>query len=187
MSETNYEKDTGMNKEKYIKVLKQAYDAGYESGGSIDGRWECDWGDFDEWYAEAKKGRLIKGFWDYVLSLRGVNKTRSGVFMSILRILENYEIEGERCVKYPTPLARDLTDMLYSDTEPIIIPRVPPEDREIIGEGVPPLKEGLEKSNVKRNPPTRKTAPPPPPPRHHRLYQPDNKVATSNPPKETGT
>ena len=45
--------------------------------------------------------------------------------------------------------------------------------------------------------------PPPPPPRksfkerlaekqsqsakHHRLYQPDNKVDTSNPPKETGT
>ena len=29
--------------------------------------------------------------------------------------------------------------------------------------------------------------PPPPPARHHRLYQPTDKVDTSNPPKETGT
>ena len=29
--------------------------------------------------------------------------------------------------------------------------------------------------------------PPPPPARHHGLYQPDNKVDTSNPTKETGT
>ena len=28
---------------------------------------------------------------------------------------------------------------------------------------------------------------PKPPPRHHRLYQPTNKVDTSNPPTETGT
>ena len=31
------------------------------------------------------------------------------IFIEILKILESYQIEGEKCVKYPTPLARDLT------------------------------------------------------------------------------
>ena len=65
-----------------------------------------------------------------------MSETRSDTFIKILKILESYKIEGERCVKYPTPLARVLIEMIYSETEPIIIPRVPPEDREIIGEGV---------------------------------------------------
>ena len=49
-----------------------------------------------------------------------MSETRSDMFIKILKILESYKIEGEKCVKYPTPLARDLTDMIYDITNPII-------------------------------------------------------------------
>lgn len=37
------------------------------------------------------------------------------IFIKILKILESYQIEGKKCVKYPTPLARDLTKIIKSD------------------------------------------------------------------------
>lgn len=36
-------------------------------------------------------------------------------FIKILKILESYQIEGEKCVKYPTPLARKLTKIIKAD------------------------------------------------------------------------
>lgn len=46
------------------------------------------------------------------------------IFIEILKILESYEIDGEKCVKHPTPLARELTKKIetyrvfYTDSLP---------------------------------------------------------------------
>lgn len=37
------------------------------------------------------------------------------IFIKILKILESYQIEWEKCVKYPTPLARELTKIIKAD------------------------------------------------------------------------
>ena len=55
------------------------------------------------------------------------------LFIVILKILETYEIEGEKCVKYPTPLARELTEKI----------------KEIHKEPIPPPIQLIKESKIK--------------------------------------